>query len=99
MLAAYAGHIDLTRILVEQGGDPNRINDKGQSMVAGAVFKGHSEIVRILMAAGADPRAGTLTAIQTARMFKREELFEVLGVKVDDLKEEVPSLAVPRPSP
>ncbi|KAH8105098.1 ankyrin [Cristinia sonorae] len=92
MLAAYAGHVELTKSLIDRGGDPNRINDKGQSIVAGAVFKGHSEIVRILMGAGADPRIGTPTAIQTARVFKREDLFEVLGVKDEDLKEHVPSI-------
>ncbi|TCD65013.1 hypothetical protein EIP91_003334 [Steccherinum ochraceum] len=98
MLAAYAGHVDLTRSLVERGGDPNRINDKGQSIVAGAVFKGHTEIVRILMAAGADARLGTPTAIQTARVFRRNDLFEVLGMKDDDLREEVPSIPAPPPS-
>ena len=97
MLAAYAGHADLTRSLAERGGDPNRINDKGQSIVAGAVFKGHSEIVRILMAAGADPRQGTPTAIQTARVFKRTELYDVLGVKEEDLQEAVPSISAPGP--
>ncbi|THH26881.1 hypothetical protein EUX98_g7309 [Antrodiella citrinella] len=97
MLAAYAGHADITRILVERGGDPNRINDKGQSIVAGAVFKGHTEVVQILMGAGADPRQGTPTAIQTARVFKRTEMYEVLGVKDEDLKEEVPSIKMAGP--
>jgi len=98
MLAAYAGHTDLVRNLVERGGDPNRINDKGQSIVAGAVFKGHNETVRVLVAAGADPRQGTPTAIQTARVFRRTELYEVLGLNDEDMKEEVPSIPVPPPS-
>ena len=59
MLAAYAGHTELTKGLLERGADPNRINDLGQSIVAGAVFKGHNEIVYALMAKNADPRGGT----------------------------------------
>ena len=97
MLAAYAGHADLARAILEKGGDPNRINDKGQSIVAGAVFKGHIEVVKLLMDAGANPRQGTPTAIQTARVFKRTELFEVLGVKDEDMQEQVPSISGPPP--
>lgn len=85
MLAAYAGHTELTKGLLEKGADPNRINDLGQSIVAGAVFKGHNEIVRALMEKGADPRQGTPNAIQAAQMFRRSELFEVLGARDEDL--------------
>ncbi|KAF8994470.1 hypothetical protein BDQ17DRAFT_1366841, partial [Cyathus striatus] len=63
------------------GADPNRLNNLGQSVVAGAVFKGLSEIVHALAEKGADPRLRALNAIQAAVMFKREDLFEVLGRK------------------
>lgn len=85
MLAAYAGHTELTKGLLERGADPNRTNDLGQSIVAGAVFKMHNDIVHALMANGADPRAGIPNAIQAAQMFRRTELMEVLGAQEEDL--------------
>ncbi|KAF8129900.1 ankyrin repeat-containing domain protein [Boletus edulis] len=91
MLVAYAGHTSLTRSLLARHADPNRLNDRGQSIVAGAVFKAHDEIVRDLVAAGADPRLGTPTAIQTAHMFGRKDLMEVLGAKEGDVGEDVPT--------
>lgn len=90
MLAAYAGHTSLTQDLLARGADPNRNNDMGQSIVAGAVFKGYGEIVRALIEHGADPRAGQPTAVQTAHMFKRTELMELLGTKPEDVDKEVP---------
>jgi len=86
MLAAYAGHTELTKGLLERGGDPNKINDRGQSIVTGAVFKGHNDIVHALMGKGADPRLGTPNAIQIAYMFGRNDLMAVLGALEDDFK-------------
>ncbi|KAF9460784.1 ankyrin [Collybia nuda] len=91
MLAAYAGHAELTKELLQRGADPNRLNDMGQSMIAGAVFKGHDEVVRILVEMGADPRFGTPNAIQAAHMFGRKELMSVLGTREGDIDKEVPS--------
>lgn len=93
MLAAYAGHTELTKGLLDRAGDPNRMNDLGQSIVAGAVFKGHDEIVRALVAKRADPRQGTPNAIQAAQMFRRTELMELLGARDEDL------VNVPTPPP
>ena len=91
MLAAYAGHTSLASALLTRGADPNRLNDRGQSIVAGAVFKAHDGVVRALVAAGADPRLGTPTAIETAHMFGRKDLLEVLGAKEGDVSESVPT--------
>lgn len=86
MLAAYAGHTELAKSLLDRGGDPNRINDLGQSIVAGAVFKAHNDIVHALMEKGADPRLGTPNAIQAAYMFGRNDLMAVLGAQESDFK-------------
>lgn len=91
MLAAYAGHAETTKALLQRGADSNRLNDLGQSMIAGAVFKGHDEVVKALAASGADPRLGTPNAIQAAHMFRREGLMEVLGAKEGDIGSEVPT--------
>ncbi|MCX2969294.1 ankyrin repeat domain-containing protein [Streptomyces sp. TRM70308] len=73
MLAAYHGHAETVRALLERGAEPDRVNDRGQTPLAGAVFKGTTEVVRALLAGGADPAAGTPNAVDTARMFAREE--------------------------
>jgi ankyrin repeat protein len=78
MLAAYHGHAEAVRALVACGADVNRLNDRGQSPVAGAVFKGEDAVVRALVDGGADPLAGHPTAVDTARMFGREDLLAVL---------------------
>lgn len=47
MLAAYYGHADLVKFLVQNGADPNRLNDKRQSPIAGAVFKRLDDVVEV----------------------------------------------------
>jgi ankyrin repeat protein len=91
MLAAYAGHVELTKSLISRGADPNRLNDLGQSIVAGAVFKAYNDIVHALVDAGANPRLGTPNAIQAAHMFGRKDLMETLGTKEGDVGIEVPT--------
>jgi ankyrin repeat protein len=71
MLAAYHGHADVVDGLARHGADVNRLNDRGQSPLAGAVFKGEDEVVRVLLRHGADPDAGSPTARATAEMFGR----------------------------
>ncbi|KAG6911879.1 hypothetical protein DXG01_000126 [Tephrocybe rancida] len=85
------GQTELTKELLKRGADPNRLNDLGQSIVAGAVFKAYDDIVRALVEKGADPRSGTPNAIQAAHMFGRKELMGVLGTKEGDIGLEVPT--------
>ncbi len=47
MLAAYHGHADLVKLLIQHGADPNRVNDKEQSPLAGAVFKGEPAVIEV----------------------------------------------------
>ena len=95
MLAAYNGHANLVKELIKRGADGNRVNDQGQSPLAGAVFKGHDDVVRVLVESGADPRSGAPTAIQTARMFKKDDLLVVMGATEEDLKDPVPAIPGP----
>lgn len=78
MLAAYHGHAATVSALLECGADVNRLNGRGQSPIAGAVFKGEDDVVRALVAGGADPLAGHPTAVDTASMFGRQDLLDIL---------------------
>ena len=71
MLAAYHGHAAVVAGLAGRGADVDRVNDRGQAPLAGAVFKGEDEVVATLLGLGADPDAGTPSARATAEMFGR----------------------------
>src|SRR5437899_10442966 len=81
MLAAYHGHADAVRVLLDRGADPDRTNDRGQTPLAGAVFKGEHEVVVALVDGGADPAAGTPSAVDTARVFGKNDLLALFGVQ------------------
>ena len=71
MLSTYHGHAPLSRLLLSHGADPNRLNDRGQSPLAGAVFKNEIEIVDILLEAGADVDLGGPSAWEAVELFKK----------------------------
>ena len=48
MLAAYHGHVDAVKVLLEHKADPEIRNDNGQSPIAGAAFKGDLPVVKAL---------------------------------------------------
>lgn len=74
MLAAYYGHEGTAVELIERGADVDRHNNRGQTPLAGAVFKNETAIIDLLLSADADPLAGSPSALETARFFEREEL-------------------------
>lgn len=82
MLAAYYNRLELVELLVARGADANILNDKGQSPLAGAVFKDYTSVARVLVDAGkADVRAGRPNALETAAMFKRWECAKLMHVE------------------
>jgi ankyrin repeat protein len=74
MLASYYGHDPAVAALIARGADVDRHNNRGQTPLAGAVFKNDTTIIELLLSADADPLAGSPSALETARFFGREEL-------------------------
>jgi uncharacterized protein len=71
MLASYHGHASAVAVLIAHDADVDRHNNRGQTPLAGAVFKNETTIMQLLLRAGADPRAGSPSALETARFFGR----------------------------
>src|ERR1700755_2430697 len=74
MLAAYYGHESAVAALIARGADVDRHNNRGQTPLAGAVFKNDTTIIDLLLHADGDPLAAYPSALEPARFFKREEL-------------------------
>jgi ankyrin repeat protein len=68
MLSAYHGHAPLVKLLLQHGADPNRLNDRGQSPLAGAVFKNERQVIQALLEGQADPRLGEPSALDACRV-------------------------------
>jgi ankyrin repeat protein len=70
MLASYHGHAPLVSLLLDHGADPNRLNDRGQSPLAGVVFKNEKDVIELLLEAGADPDIGQPSALEATKVRK-----------------------------
>lgn len=68
-------------MLLKYKADPNILNDRGQSALAGAVYKNEKAVVEALLEAGADPNIGTPSAIAATQMFSNQELAALLKEK------------------
>jgi ankyrin repeat protein len=82
--AAARGHIDVVRLLLERGADPNLpeegIAPNGHALYA-AVYSGHHEIARLLLEYGAYPSPAvesSADALSIAMMNKDQRMIELL---------------------
>ncbi|MDO4238286.1 ankyrin repeat domain-containing protein [Pseudomonas sp.] len=81
MLAAYHGHAEAVKVLLEFKADPLIANDKNQLPIAGAAFKGHLAVVKALIEGGTPVEAASSdgrTALMMAAMFNRVEMLDYL---------------------
>lgn len=76
MLASYHGHPPLVELLLAHGANPNALNDRGQSPLAGAIFKNEQDVVDALLKGGADPDLGTPSAAEAVVLFKSTDVWE-----------------------
>lgn len=86
MLSAYHGHANIVRLLLQHGADPNSLNDRGQSPLAGVVFKNEKECIEALLEGGADPEIGQPNAIAACQVFKQEAYEALFREQVDKLR-------------
>ncbi|KAJ6631778.1 hypothetical protein B0H10DRAFT_1719533, partial [Mycena sp. CBHHK59/15] len=52
--ASYSGHVEIVRLLLEKGADPNALGGSYGSAIQAASDTGHLEIVKLLIETGAD---------------------------------------------
>ena len=52
--AAWGGHEEIVRALLQHGADVNRTDDEGRTALIAAAYMGHSEIVEHLLDYGAE---------------------------------------------
>jgi len=86
MLASYHGHANLVRLLLQHNADPNRLNDRGQSPLAGVVFKNERECIEALLEGGADPELGEPSALAACKVFRQEEFESMFMEQIGKLK-------------
>lgn len=76
--AALNGQVEVMKVLLEGGADPNQLESGGPKGDFGplsrAVYSGHREAVKLLLEAGADPTASNhgIRVLDYAKMGKRE---------------------------
>lgn len=83
MLASYHGNLPAVQMLLSKGADPDVVNERGQSIIAGAVFKGVQDVVKALKEGGADVELGQPNARDAAKMFKRVGCLRLFGMEED----------------
>jgi hypothetical protein len=70
-------------VLIERGADHSRVNDRGQTALAAAVFRQNAETVNILLTGGADPNAGGPSALEMAKFFNLPEMQALLEAALE----------------
>ena len=73
MLASYNGQVEMSRVLLENGANPQIANDMGQIPLAGAAFKGNAPMTMLLLENGAD------ASLQTADGATAQSLANAMG--------------------
>ncbi len=73
-----ADYLEVGRLLVAAGLDPDQVDADSCSALTRAVFQGRAEFVKMLLAAGANPDAGTVDGLTPMRMAEARGLVEIV---------------------
>jgi FOG: Ankyrin repeat len=80
-VAAYTGHADVARVLLESGANPNATNNGGHTPLHAAAYEGRLNVASLLLERGADPcitnNDGDIPLV-TARKRRAEEVYVLL---------------------
>jgi len=81
-VAAEKGHVEIARLLLEHGADPNARDMYGVTPLHLATYWGHLDVVKLLLEHGADPNAkeklGGETPLYWAVQHKRTDIAKLL---------------------
>jgi ankyrin repeat protein len=93
--AAVEGDASRIEQLLQDGQDPNVIDEKGRSALALAAARGHVEAVRVLLRAGADPSIPSAEeSAWRAAVYSNGSALEILLEHQSKLPDRAPSLAI-----
>jgi len=80
-VAAYRGHADVAKVLLESGADPDAKNKEGNTPLHAAAYRGHIDVASLLLEHGADPcvtnKDGDIPLV-TAQKRRAEDIYVLL---------------------
>jgi len=80
-VAAYRGHADVVKVLLESGADPDAKNNGGHTPLHAAAYRGHLNVASLLLEHGADPcvtnKDGDIPLV-TAQKRRAEDVYVLL---------------------
>ncbi|HEY4025592.1 MAG TPA: ankyrin repeat domain-containing protein [Candidatus Dormibacteraeota bacterium] len=89
-LLGMAGDVDVVRLLLERGADPNRGNDHGWTKLHQAGYTNNRELARVMLDAGARTdlfaRGDGGTALVAALFWGHREVADLLGLEPRNLR-------------
>ena len=88
--ASLNGHTEIVRLLLENGSNPNIIDNDGRSALMAASLKGYTETVQLLLEAGADPNIIAtigVTALMIASQYGNSEVVKLLLARHADYRQ------------
>ncbi len=86
MLATYNANYETAQMLIKNGADLNKVNQREQTPLEGVCFKGYVEIVKLLVESGARV---TTNSINFASIFGHKEIVKYLKDKAPLTKHKI----------
>lgn len=84
--AAWAGHLDIVKLLLEYGADVKALDENGNTALFDATRRGHAEVVKVLLDHGSqvsDSRNPTGNALTWARLKGYQKIADMLTASLD----------------